>query len=273
MAHQLFLWDHPVSSYAQKVRIALREKKIPFKFETPKGGGSGMKTIMDSSFSDRNLRLEMPFLIDGDFKIFDSTIILEYLDDKYPETPLRPDSPMERAKSRMIEDVCDSQYEAINWAMGEVYAFQRATEDDAAKLIEQAQHQVKQIHTWLTEQLGGADWFGGEKFGWADICVWPMVNRSTSYHLEPALGTPLRSWYERAKERDSVKTVYEEFRVGTSGPNKAADALQNGLMKREYRDHRLEWMIKSGGIEIVAEGVQNNSIRFSWPDPLTQDHP
>ncbi|MCJ1471557.1 hypothetical protein MMC13_000197 [Lambiella insularis] len=176
MAQELFLWDHPVSSYAQKVRIALREKNIPFKFETPNGAGSGNKAAMDSSFSERNLRLEIPLLIDGGFKISDSTIILDYLEDKYPEIPLRPDSPRERARARMIEEVCDSQYEALNWAMGEVNAFRRAEGEMAAKL-------------------------------------------------------------NRAKERESVKSVYEEFRAGTNGPNTAIDALRKGWIKRECRDH------------------------------------
>ncbi|MBU6271320.1 MAG: hypothetical protein KGQ67_08465 [Betaproteobacteria bacterium] len=35
--------------------------------------------------------------------------------------------------------------------------------------------------------------------------------------------------------------------------------------KREYRDHRLEWMIKSGGIEVVLAGLRDGNIRFTWP--------
>jgi len=34
-------------------------------------------------------------------------------------------------------------------------------------------------------------------------------------------------------------------------------------MKREYRDHRLEWMIRSGGIEVVLDGLAKDNIRFS----------
>jgi hypothetical protein len=35
------------------------------------------------------------------------------------------------------------------------------------------------------------------------------------------------------------------------------------MFKREYRDHRLEWMIRSGGLDVVLEGLKNNNIRFS----------
>jgi glutathione S-transferase/RNA polymerase-associated protein len=44
-----------------------------------------------------------------------------------------------------------------------------------------------------------------------------------------------------------------------------SEAVKAGLFKREYRDHRLEWMIKSGGIEVVVKGLEAGNIRFS-PD-------
>ncbi len=40
-------------------------------------------------------------------------------------------------------------------------------------------------------------------------------------------------------------------------------AVKSGLFKREYRDHRLEWMIRSGGIDVVIEGMEAGNIRFS----------
>ena len=105
---KLFLHDHPVSSYAQKVRIALREKGIPFDYATPKGLGTGQRL---PDLAEANPRLEVPALvIDDDFKIFDSKVILGYLEDEYPETPLLPKDPKQRAQARMIEEVVDTQY-------------------------------------------------------------------------------------------------------------------------------------------------------------------
>jgi len=39
--------------------------------------------------------------------------------------------------------------------------------------------------------------------------------------------------------------------------------VESGLFKREYRDHRLEWMVRSGGVDIVLEGMRKGTIRFS----------
>jgi glutathione S-transferase/RNA polymerase-associated protein len=43
--------------------------------------------------------------------------------------------------------------------------------------------------------------------------------------------------------------------------------MEQGQFKREYRDHRLEWMIKTGGIDIVQEGLARHNIRFIEPFP------
>jgi glutathione S-transferase/RNA polymerase-associated protein len=39
--------------------------------------------------------------------------------------------------------------------------------------------------------------------------------------------------------------------------------IEQGLFIREYRDHRVEWMLRSGGLEIVLEGMKKKNIRFS----------
>ena len=78
----LRLYDHPFSPYAQKVKIALREKGQPFEPPLPQGIGAGGA---GGEFVEANPRAEVPALIDGDVKVFDSTIILEYIEDKWPQ--------------------------------------------------------------------------------------------------------------------------------------------------------------------------------------------
>ena len=119
----MLLYEHPLSSYVQKVKIALREKNISFTVERPVGLGSGAAA---GAFLEGNLRSQVPMLIDGSVRIVDSTIILEYLEDKVPAPALLPRDPAGRARARMIEDVCDTSYEAINWGIGEITWFHRA---------------------------------------------------------------------------------------------------------------------------------------------------
>jgi glutathione S-transferase len=120
------LYEHPFSPYVQKVKISLYEKNVPFETEIP-DAFSGAPTDYGAS----NPRLEVPALVDDGFVIFDSTVILEYLEDKWPKPPMLPASPRDRARVRMIEDLCDTYYEAINWGLMEVQAWHRVTGEAA----------------------------------------------------------------------------------------------------------------------------------------------
>ena len=258
----ILLYEHPLSSYAQKVKIALREKSIEFRAELPASFGTGRD---DDDFAASNPRTEVPVLIDGDVKIFDSTIIMEYIEERWPDPHLLPRDPAKRAVARMTEDVCDTQYEAMNWGFGEVLWFKRASGELAEKLRATAATQTAMLQTWLTDRLSDAPWFGGETFGWADACVAPMVNRSIHYGMGPVTGSPLARWHTRLCERPSVQETFAEFDAATAHMAAAAETYKSGGRRREYRDHRLEWMVKAGGIDVVTEGLRDRNIRFPWP--------
>ncbi|KAI0490208.1 glutathione S-transferase [Xylaria cf. heliscus] len=267
---KLFLHDHPVSSYAQKVRIALRWKNIPFEHATPAGMGSGNHHMKDCSAS-AHPRQQIPALLDGDTTISDSTIILEYLEDKFPEPALLPprSNPAARARARMIEDLCDTHYEAVNWGYSEVTKFGRgAAEGVAEKLKAQVALHTRDILAWLEEQLGAEPYFNGATFGWADCAVAPFLNRSVATGFGPAEGSPLQQWHARISELPSVRETFAEFEAGAKALAAAPNPFQSGSgtgARREYRDHRVEWLLKAGGISVVESGLRDGNIRFSWP--------
>ncbi|OQO06361.1 hypothetical protein B0A48_08950 [Cryoendolithus antarcticus] len=232
---ELFLRNHPVSSYAQKIRIALREKGLEFDFATPQALGSG---AANPSLSAQNPRLEVPTLVDGDFAVFDSTIILQYLEDAYPDSPLLPKDAKERVRVRHVEEICDTTYEAINWAYGEVNVFGRAEGEEKEKLMAEMKRQTIEIQTWLGSQLGDRPYFNGETFG-----------------------------YGESAGRESVKTTFGEFEEGLKAFKAMGGAFAKGRgMRREYRDYRLEFMVKSGGLGVVKRGIEEDTVRFGWPE-------
>ena len=146
-------------------------------------------------------------LVDGDLRLFDSTIILEYLEDKWPTPAMLPPDPAARARARVIEDVADTYYEAINWGLMELNAFRRASGALADGLRARAAAQTAGLGRWLDEQLGAASWFGGESFGWADASVLPHVANSALSGLGPEAGAPLAAWLARCLARPSVAAV------------------------------------------------------------------
>ena len=256
----MLLYEAPGSPYAQKIKIALREKGVAFDLEWPDSLGTGRT---DDAFGTGNPRAEVPMLVDGDVRIFDSTIILEYIEERFPAPPLLPRDPA----ARMTEDVCDTQYEAITWGIGEIKAFGRASGTLADTLLAAAARQTAMLQDWLSGRLGAAPWFGGAHFGWADIAVAPLLHRSVLNGMGPAPGSALAAWYDRLCQRPSVATTFAEYAAGAARMPAVLAAFKSGQKLREYRDYRLEWMIKSGGIEVVLAGLRDGSIRFPWPNP------
>jgi glutathione S-transferase/RNA polymerase-associated protein len=256
----LTLYEHPLSPYAQKCKIALREKGVAFRLVLPEGIGSGRS---DATFETASPRGEVPALVDGDVSIFDSTIILEYIEERWPDPPLLPATPAERARVRMVEDVVDTHYEAVNWGLGEIHFFRRGEGAVADALAAKAAEQIRGFHAWLGRQLGSRTWMNGDAFGWGDLCVVPYLNGSAGFGHVPPAGSPLAAWLARANERKSVAETAAEARASIANMQVVNRVVEQGLFKREYRDHRLEWMVKSGGIDVVLDGMRRQNIRFS----------
>ena len=256
------LYDHPLSPYGQKVKIALREKGVAFETLSPGGLGAGGAA---GEFAEANPRAEVPTLIDGEVRVFDSTVILEYLEDAYPAPAMLPKAPAERARVRMLEEVMDTHFEPISWGISELRWFKRAQGEQAQAIEAAAARQFAGFHAWLERQLGGREWFNGEAFGWGDLAVVPFLNGAAGQGHPPPEGSKLAGWVARANARPSVADTTAEIAAmarGTAMPN-VAELVEKGLFKREYRDHRLEWMIKSGGLDVVLKGLERDNIRFT----------
>ncbi len=254
------LYEHPLSSYAMKVKIALVEKGIEFQPIVPDGMMTGET---NAAFVNASPRAEIPALVDGDTKVFDSTIIMEYLEDKWPNPPLLPRSPADRARVRMIEDVMDCLYEPNNWGLGEVLRFKRATGPQADKMVAFSRENVTKLQAWLNRELGSRPWFNGDAFGWGDVACAPYIARSAVSGHPPPAGSALAGWLERASARPSVAKAVDQMKQVMANFPDVATLLAQGKIKRQYRDHRLEWMIAAGGLSVVQEGMQKGSIRFS----------
>lgn len=256
----LKLYEHPMSAFVMKVKMALNEKGLEYTTERPAGLMNGEAA---GAFVDANPRAEIPTLVDGDVAVFDSTIILEYLEDKWPEPPLRPATPALRARARMLEDVMDTHYEPNNWGLMEVKLAQRATGALAERMVAFGTARIGQLQRWLDGQLGDAPWFHGATCGWADLCVAPVVARSKlAYGIAPA--TPrMAAWLDRVVARPTLAPVITQMHDAfTSLPDLAAQVRERQLV-RQYRDHRLEWILAAGGLSVVQDGVANGTIRFS----------
>ena len=252
----LILYEFALSPFAQKIKIALREKGLPFECRQPFAPEEAER------FAAVSPRREFPVLLDGALAITDSTTILDYLEDKWPEPALMPADPAGRAQARMLEELCDSQFEAINYGITEIVAFKRAEGEAAATILGHAKAQTARIFAYLDEVLGARDFFGGADFGRADIVVLPQANNAATLRNPPA-SARLQAWLARVNGRESVATTVAETKASLAAFKDIIADIRDGRAKRLYRDHRLEWMMRSGGLQVVLDGLEHQNIRFS----------
>jgi glutathione S-transferase len=231
------LYDDVFSPYARKVRIALYEKNVPFE---------RVRALHDCNRTDFlhvNPRAEVPALVDGDFTLYDSTVICEYLEDRYPEPHIYPRDPRLRSECRLLEDFADTQLDAAAYA---VTIVEYGRQEPHAEMHDVAARDLGRIYDELQQRLGDRPFFCGE-FSVADIAIVPHLMAAVflGFPLDPSRHAALSRWMERVQERPSVARdnvdVMESLQRLQADSQPAFDPY-----KVQWRSDRLEWVIKNG---------------------------
>jgi len=261
----LRFFEHPLSPYARKVKIVLEHKGIPYQrvFVNPLAADDPALR----EFAAISPLLEVPCLVDDDgTAVFDSTVMLDYLEEKWPAPPAMPAAPAERARVRMLEELCDTQLEAVNWGLMEVRFFRRADGEEAERLLAAARAQLDRYWARLDRELDGRPWMNGAAFGRGDAAVYPHITGSAFFGAPlDAKHARLAAWAARCAEQPAVRADAEQLgawvrdNLGGGAGGQGGGAMP---VVRQYRDHRLEWMMKSGGAEVVRRGLAAGTIRF-----------
>lgn len=210
----MHLYSGPLSLFARKVEIALAEKGLAFtRTMVPFTQTEGYRPKHEAVLA-ANPKCQVPVLVDGDLTLYDSTVILEYLEDAYPAAALYPKDAAARARCRLLE------LEADEILLTPVRALMFRTEPpgpDAAQRARQEAEAVKagaQIdgnHRQIDARLAGQEFLCGG-FSVADIATFMMV------HYAIRLGGPaishhanLLRWYRQIAERPAITSVVAEI--------------------------------------------------------------
>lgn len=199
------LYYNPISTYAQKVQIALYEKDIVFEKE--------LINLMDEEAKAKYLAIypigKVPLLVlDDGYKIPESTIIIEYLEGHFDQgSKLIPDGVDEARKVRFMDRMCDNY---INNA-GAAYIFKDMPIDASPFVLteEKAVRFLSSTMNFIDNDLEGKTWLAGDSFTMADCSLIPVL-----LYLEKAYPfkdfNNLQAYWERAQERPSYQKVKEE---------------------------------------------------------------
>ena len=167
----------------------------------------------------------------------------------------------------VVEEIADTILDAIHWGLMEIRFFRRVDKGPKADaIIARAGAQLAAVRDRLEADLADGPWLSGGAFGRADAAVIVHVQASALFGFSPLDRHPrFREWAARCLEVESVKRDQADLAVFMGGDG--IRAMRKGpKFKRQYRDHRLEWMLKTGGLDIVLRGLEGETIHFvQWP--------
>jgi glutathione S-transferase len=218
------LYSGPLSLFTAKVRIALREKGVAAEVVDVPFGREGYRPKHPEVLA-RNPKAQVPVLVDGDLELWDSTVILEYLEDRYPEPALYPREPAARARVRQLELYADEVlFAPILPLIQEVfYKPDGAGRDDAR--VAEASATLRERYAELERRLGDGDWFGGD-FSVADLSIYLCCTFGASLGVPVDDATPrLAAWVARAGARPAIAAEAKAMMAFAAAlPAKAEDA-------------------------------------------------
>ncbi|MED5501561.1 glutathione S-transferase N-terminal domain-containing protein [Salinicola sp. LHM] len=182
--------------FSHRVRIVLAEKGVAV-------------DILDVSADEHNAELadlnpynSVPTLLDRDLVLYESKVMMEYLDERFPHPPLLPVYPVARAQSRLWMHRIEREWCPL------VEQIQQGSKKDAEK----ARKELRESLTGISPIFEDMPFFMSEEFTLVDCCIAPILWRL------PALGVelpekqvaPLMSYMERVFARDAFKVALSE---------------------------------------------------------------
>src|SRR6478672_3198507 len=198
----IILYHDVPSTNSDRVKIVLAEKGLPWE-------GVWVKLAKREQKSPEHLKRnpygKIPVIDDAGKILFESCIINEYLDEKYPNPPLMPKDPYLRGRGRVLVDYGLNYMHEPYWALrGEML---KKESERSAAVVEEKNHALRHLLQYLEEALGDKPYFLGE-MSLTDIDLLPRFLRMESYGALPATSLPrISAWLQKMKERPSVKAI------------------------------------------------------------------
>lgn len=196
------LYDAVPSSNCDRVKIVLHEKGLAYetvRIDLHRGEQKNPEFLKLNPYG------KVPVIVDGEKVLFESCIINEYLDEKYPNPPLMPNDPYARGRSRVLIDYGLNYMHAPYWALrGEM--LKEGPDRDRAVIGEKRQT-LRDLLQYLEVEIGDKPHLMGE-ISLADIALVTRFFRMESYGALPAPSLPrLGAWLQRMKARPSVRSI------------------------------------------------------------------
>ncbi len=232
------LYHNNMSVCSQKVRLVLREKKqTPIEHHLNLRAGDQTQT----AYLLLNPNGVVPTIVDEGLPIVESTVICEYLDDAYPDPPIRPKSSKQRADMRVWTLLPDAGLHGACTSVSFAIAFRHqflclGSDEIERKLalkadpvgrerqrrgiyegldapgVADALRFYNKVLTRIEEQLRTERWLAGDEYSLADAAMLPYVFRLENLALAWLWADNRKAtsaWLDRCKARGNFSAISE----------------------------------------------------------------
>ncbi len=230
----LELYHAPISTCSQKVRLVLAEKQLDW---TSRLIQFSSGDHLSPAYLKMNPNGVVPTLLDGGDVVIDSTVINEYLEDVYPERPVRPKNPKVAARMRAWRQYIDevptpairppsfNAYFVPIWSQMTDEQFFDYTERLPLRKhfyrkmgrtgfgkadIDEALDKLNQTLQRMEQALADGPWLIGDQYTLADVSLTPTIVRMDDLGLSPMWSalSCVTDWYARIQARPNFSVAY-----------------------------------------------------------------
>ena len=186
--HTMTLYSDPNSAQSHRVRIVLGEKDLVFNVEDVLLGQNNEDLIA------LNPNNSTPTFVDRNLVLYESRVIMEYLDERFPHPPLMPVDPVIRAKTRMV----------LHYIEKDLYGLLEDVKSSGEKKSTAAKQKLKDNIMLSLDFIQGKKFFLSDDFSIIDCSMAPILWRLPEYNIElPNTAKPILKYADRLFERAS----------------------------------------------------------------------
>jgi RNA polymerase-associated protein len=182
------LFSDPTCQYSHRVRIVLAEKGVTVDIEDV-----DQKSVTEEIL-EANPYGTLPTLVDRDLALYESNVVMEYLDERFPHPPLLPVYPVARAESRLWIYRIER-----DWCI----LIDKIKENSDIKETEAARKEFRESLITIASIFEEMPYFMSEEFTLVDCCLAPMLWRL------PELGISLPSNRQIKPLHDYMDRLFE----------------------------------------------------------------
>jgi len=187
--------------YCQRVRLVLAEKGVAVEIIDVD------QANIPEDLASLNPYNSLPTLVDRDLVLYESRVIMEYLDERFPHPPLLPVYPVTRAQSRLF------MYRIQRDWCGYVDIILAGHSKES--LVDKARKELRESLIAIAPIFSETPFFMNEEFTLVDCCVGPILWRLPELGIElpPKHGKPILDYMENLFNRESFQASLSEVEL------------------------------------------------------------